>query len=780
MPHHQQYGFAATFLALSLSAVFLSCSSLPGSLLDGAPVADASPTVDGPQQDSPPIEADSAPYCTSPLADMGPGSDGCPVGLPATEDLIDQALAKIQRDRCQVVFGSNDLDTFPTELTNDPYRLPFLDRIHRSAFNVGPFADTLAHELDQAQTTSRPATSSLMVATHYMGHGGRVCEANARQISATPLVDAISRLVANHGATPESHVIAEALKSIPAQMRITLAQLIDAIDAAATERNAAFARATLPNGIDLQTLFTYAISLDLPTVDGKAFSAEQTWVQSLLQGNTSGPDYTRLYHAAIALTAAVEDAQLSRFAGLQIDAQFETPLGWIILKGPADHTHAPLQDNTTMPIMLLIDTGGNDTYHVAAGANVSAQNPVSLLIDLDGTDTYGYIKVPHSNDGTRLASDADGRAPEGYSLSMRARQGAGRLGFGFLFDLGLSNDAYSSLRMSQGFGSFGVGLLYDAGGNDQYEAEAAAQGAGVHGIGLLLDSEGNDTYKTYVRAQGYAYVRGVGVLYDKQGNDAYLADLGNPDLGGDPLYPAPQQPERSNASFAQGAGYGRRADTTDGIYMSGGLGVLRDAKGEDRYQASVFAQGTGYWFGTGVLADGGGNDTYDGIYYVQGSAAHFAVAALVDDSGDDNYNQTILPIGTSVGVGHDFSVGLLWDRSGHDMYRAPNLSLGSGNDNGIGLFVDVQGDDHYQSVGLRTLGGASLTGNGPQTKRAEMLTLGLFVDASGTDSYFIDGLEMDFNSTTWLYASTNSVPNVELGVGVDGEASADLVPTPTN
>ena len=61
-----------------------------------------------------------------------------------------------------------------------------------------------------------------------------------------------------------------------------------------------------------------------------------------------------------------------------------------------------------------------------------------------------------------------------------------------------------------------------------------------------------------------------------------------------------------------------------------------------------------------------------------------------------------------------------------------------------------------------------------------MLTLGLFVDASGTDSYFIDGLEMDFNSTTWLYASTNSVPNVELGVGVDGEASADLVPTPTN
>src|SRR5207244_2135852 len=139
--------------------------------------------------------------------------------------------------------------------------------------------------------------------------------------------------------------------------------------------------------------------------------------------------------------------------------------------------------------------------------------------------------------------------------------------------LGPEGDHYRSLRLSQGFGAAGVGVLYDAGGDDLYEGEAGVQGAGLFGVGLLMDAGGNDTYRTYTESQGFAYVRGAGVIYDGAGNDKYLADVGDPDAGGDPLYFTPQLPGKGNSSFTQGAGFGRRADLNpvDKVSMSGGI-----------------------------------------------------------------------------------------------------------------------------------------------------------------------------------------------------------------
>src|SRR5690606_37171726 len=109
-------------------------------------------------------------------------------------------------------------------------------------------------------------------------------------------------------------------------------------------------------------------------------------------------------------------------------------------------------------------------------------------------------------------------------------------------------------------------------------------------------------------------VRAVGVLSDREGDDVYF---GHPS---DVLYVSPQD-AASSSSFVQGAGFGRRADAT-GDYMSGGLGVLRDRAGADRYTAGVFAQATGYWFGTGLLLEGAGDDRYDAVWYVQSGDAH--------------------------------------------------------------------------------------------------------------------------------------------------------------
>ena len=65
--------------------------------------------------------------------------------------------------------------------------------------------------------------------------------------------------------------------------------------------------------------------------------------------------------------------------------------------------------------------------------------------------------------------------------------------------------------------------------------------------------------------------------------------------------------------------------------MSGGIGVLRDREGSDRYTAGVFAQGTGYWGGMGLLLDGAGDDRYDARWYVQGAADRRWPIELVDE-----------------------------------------------------------------------------------------------------------------------------------------------------
>jgi hypothetical protein len=188
-----------------------------------------------------------------------------------------------------------------------------------------------------------------------------------------------------------------------------------------------------------------------------------------------------------------------------------------------------------------------------------------------------------------------------------------------------------------------------------------------------------------------------------------------------------------------------------GVPMSGGLGVLRDATGDDTYTTGIFGQGTGYWFGTGLLLEGAGADHYDGWWYVHGSAAHFAVAALLDDAGGDTY-QVAMPgdpaRNTSVGVGHDFSIGWLVDRDGDDIYHAPNLSLGAGNAAGFGFFLDLAGNDTYTATSDFSFGNASIETPG-DTLRIAAGTIGLFVDRGGTDGYTRPTPAPIAENTTW-------------------------------
>ena len=751
--------------------------------------------VDARLDDGAPDISETGTFCAPQMPDGGFGKDGaCPVAQPKKKDLLDEALDKLKLNRCKAVFSEADKKIFGSNydiIWGDAFRLPWFDDVHAAALNGPPFARQLVAQVDTAMAGKHPVTAALAVAAHYSGHGVKVCLPPVKVAAKDPLAAAVIALIKGAGGTADEAEIKKQAANVPAKMQQALARVVHAIAAAAVARDEALKDADLGKtasspGVDLQTLYTYAASINInPYKSGKTMAPTQKWVRTLVAGKEKGGfKYKVLYKAAIALAAAVENAALARFAGKQAAFNVDTPLGRIIIAGPKSHVYDPQDKKVGKALALLVETGGDDTYRIPAGATAGPKNPVSVLVDLGGKDTYGYTAVPSTLDGKRLPSDEDGRRDgltgtlvSPVSLSETSRQGAARLGIGLLFDLGSEGDSYTSLRMSQGFGSLGVGVLYDAGGADVYKGENGVQGAAVHGIGLLLDAGGDDSYATYHQSQGYAYVKGVGFLYDRAGADTYFADPGDPAQGGDPLYYSPQLPAKGNSSFTQGAGFGRRAagTSTDYYYMSGGLGLLRDLSGDDKYTCSVFGQGTGYWFGTGILADAAGDDAYDGLWYVQGSDAHFALAVFWDDKGDDVYNGILKPKATSIGVGHDFSVGWHLDLAGDDSYRAPGLSLGSGNDNGIGIMVNLGGKDTYDTQGKRTLGGASIGSSGASGARATVINLGVFVDTGGTDSYTISGTAESRDNTSWLYKSSNTgVTTKEWGVGLDGTGTVTL------
>ncbi len=144
-----------------------------------------------------------------------------------------------------------------------------------------------------------------------------------------------------------------------------------------------------------------------------------------------------------------------------------------------------------------------------------------------------------------------------------------------------------------------------------YEAEAGAQGSAMFGIAALIDRAGHDTYRSFTLSQGFGGAEGAGALIDGGGDDTYTVDIGDLMLGGHSLYFSPQLPGAGNSSMSQGAAQAGARRTPRAAYMAGGLGVLYDKQGKDKYTGSVFAQGVGYWQGLGMLIEGGGDDEYD-------------------------------------------------------------------------------------------------------------------------------------------------------------------------
>ncbi len=327
-------------------------------------------------------------------------------------------------------------------------------------------------------------------------------------------------------------------------------------------------------------------------------------------------------------------------------AERDTPWGEIILDGTADNRY--LRGTPA----VLVNLGGNNFYANNTGSSIPGKVPSAVLVDFAGDDRY------------------ENWAP--------MRQGCGFMGVGILLDLD-GDDSYIGVRYVQGTGFLGIGILADAAGDDIYRAIDYGQGVGQFGAGILLDDAGYNRYEGHQSCQGVGFTGGLGLLFsaDPDGNDEYY-NKGQHGTGyGDP---------GSFEGWGQGFGVGHRP------YASGGIGILLDQGGDDRYEGGTFSLGGGYYYGLGILNNRAGNDRYRGSRYGMGFTAHQAVGIFLDDGGDDHYHISHF---VGIGMAWDESNTLFIDRSGDDVYIAPSFAFGAAAQNGFALFIDGGGKDRY-------------------------------------------------------------------------------------
>jgi hypothetical protein len=324
----------------------------------------------------------------------------------------------------------------------------------------------------------------------------------------------------------------------------------------------------------------------------------------------------------------------------------DSPIGKILVGGNGSSWY-------TEDAAIVLDLGGNDFYTNNAGSARGAKLTAALLIDFAGDDAY--------------------------EATFDWTQGAARMGYSVLIDR-KGNDEYIGRAWAQGAAVLGAALFLDESGNDTYRAVQYAQGTAAWGIALHIDYEGDDMYEAGMLSQAVALPGGAGWLLDGSGNDTYYSKgvrstaYGNPGIFD---------------SWSQGSAIGFRG------MQSGGVALLYDGAGKDRYEAGNFSQGGGYYFGVGMLRDAGNeNDVYIGSHYNQGFAAHQAIGFFEDIGGDDFYTTRHA---VAQGTAWDEAIAVFIDHAGDDVYEGgESYSQGASAHSGFCLFLDLEGRNRFK------------------------------------------------------------------------------------
>lgn len=392
-------------------------------------------------------------------------------------------------------------------------------------------------------------------------------------------------------------------------------------------------------------------------------------------------DEAALLAAAHTLLGLLDPSWIQRMAALPADpglsppsgvtgvvlAMRETSMGLIVIGGTGRNSY-----DLDQRFALVIDVGGDDFYRGQIASTASPQHGISVVLDLSGNDSY---------------------APAPLGLA------TGRLGVGLLLDLS-GDDAYGAADGAGGIGLAGVGLLYDESGNDRYLGARFSHAAAVGGIGAVVDMSGDDAYEGSHFTLGFGGPLGAGALIDTEGNDRYVCG-GTPSSYNHTEAPAaaPGDPMYQYDCFGLGVGSGKRIFSPQRdrlLYgLAGGVGLLLDLSGDDRYRSANFSQGAGYFFGVGLACDFEGQDEHLAARYGLAAGAHFGIGLMLDRQGRDRYVSSG-PVYTGAAA-WDVSVTLAidagMDDDAYDLSRS--TGLGIADHRARSLFIEEGGQDRY-------------------------------------------------------------------------------------
>ncbi len=640
----------------------------------------------------------------------------------AEPNRLDEAISSLGLTANQVSWDLRQIQDFQ----QDPFRFPWFDQLHSKPLELPREANSTLSRFESCQNIRDLVVMAARRSAHEVARWpmGPVPEINEKE----PLLSSLEELYQSRGwrlSAKSREELKKQCDSLSPAWQKQLAEFIGYTRQAEEYRNLAI-RNIKPE--QLETIFAQT-----PIILGET----KGWPIEAYDAGLAF-DASFMYYGAAQISLAVDSAIALLDKEKPSLFEVDTPLGRITISGGGDDRHDCQKQ------LLLLDVGGNDSYTGWVAGNNGLENPVSVAIDLSGNDTYKTNYNFHNS------------------------MGSGRFGFACLYDAE-GDDNYNAIECSQGAASFGVGVLIDKKGNDHYSSINLSQGAAEFGLGILQDQEGTDVYESYFASQGFGFTQGIGLLQDKSGNDTYIANDTD-------IINSSAQSKEHNTSMCQGAGYGLRAEFDNGHSMSGGVGVLQDMGGDDSYSCGVFGQGVAYWHGMGILSDYAGNDNYKGTWYVQGSCAHFGLAYFQERAGNDTYQATMA---TSIGVGHDTSVGINVDLGGNDIYNCfrmedgkkvyAGLVAGCGNNNGIGILANIGGDDTYDIGATPSLGqyGGPMPCNGG-TIRDTMINIGIFLDIGGNDTYTAKHAK---ENTKWIQEPPKDCPDrkTDFGVGIDAK-----------
>ncbi|MFH1550620.1 MAG: HEAT repeat domain-containing protein, partial [Planctomycetota bacterium] len=163
--------------------------------------------------------------------------------------------------------------------------------------------------------------------------------------------------------------------------------------------------------------------------------------------------------------------------------------------------------------------------------------------------------------------------------------------------------------------------------------------------------------------------------------------------------------------------------------VSGGVAIVIDISGNDRYEAAKdHSQGAGA-LGVGALVDMAGDDSYTGKRFSQG-CGFIGTGMLYDYKGNDAYRAESFCQGAAA-----FGMGCIWEGAGDDSYKAVSLAQAAGSTMGIGAVIEHGGDDTYEcESGAQGFGSGQWTY--PRSRNYAFCGgLGLMLEYGGNDRY---------------------------------------------